>query len=239
MAKPRADRGGRDRGIVVVKISGGLVAGSRIRSILGIVGRARRPVVVVAGGGALSEGVGRLKDSLGLSQAAACRMTMLAMHQTAMAIADLQPRLTPVETIASIRQALAAGRVPVWLPLRMSDRDHAFPTGSPVGSDGLAARLAERLGAILVLLVKPHRIQRAAKLVDLAAEGLVDDAFVGIVARAGLRHRVLGPGEAATLAEVVGALPARGQVAHTGRPGTGRGRRLRRQSLRGIAHGKA
>lgn len=239
MAKPRADRAGRDRGIVVVKISGSLVESARGRAILGIVGRARRPVVVMPGGdGALAEAVDRLHNVLDLSDTAAYRMAILAMHQTAMAMADLQPRLILVETISAMHQALAAGRVPVWLPLRLSDRDHSIPADGTMGADGLAARLGERLGAILVLLVKPRRVRRRVTAASLAADGTVDAAFAEIVERARLPYRLIGASETSTLAEIVAALSPRANGAHLCRAGSGRGRRMRRQAVRGAVPSK-
>jgi dihydroneopterin aldolase len=240
MSSPRADRGGRDRGIIVVTIDGSIIEGARIKAIAGIIGRARRPVVVVVGGGALEKAIRGLEEDLALSDVAARRMAILAMHQTAMALADLQPRLIPVETIAAMRQALAAGRIPVWLPLRLSDRDDALPSEGSIGADGLAARLAERLAAIMVLLVKPHRPRRAGTADDLAGEGIVDDAFARIISRTGLRYRLVGSGEAATLAEVVGAHGLRAPIAHQSRSPAGRGRRARRlPPHRGATYGKA
>lgn len=238
MARSRAERGGRERGIVVVKISGAIIESARIKSILGILARARRPLVIVPGGGALASAIDKLGTDLALSQAAAGRMAILAMHQTGMAIADLQPRLIPVETIAEMHKAISAGRIPVWLPLRLADRDHGMPPDQAIGSDGLAARLAERLGAILVLLVKAQRVRRRAPVEELAAQGVTDEAFASIVTRSALRYRLTGPGDTGDLAEIVGALAPRSTCVHLCRAGASRIRRGRRQAPRGAALGK-
>lgn len=243
MAKPRADRrtagASRERGIIVLTIAGSLVASGRAKSILGILGRARRPIVVVPDGGAgLREAIGQLQSDLGISDAAAHRMAMLAMHQTAMAMADIQPRLLCAETMSTMRRAHAAGRIPVWLPLRMCDRDRHVPADGSMTPDALAARLAERLGAPLVLLVKPRRVRRGATASDLAAQGIIDTAFAQIVGRVGLPFRVLGLAEAATLAEIVGTMSYRGQHPATCRVPKSRQRRSRRPGVRGLAHGK-
>jgi len=228
MATARADRSGRGRGIIIVRICASALEHGRVKSILGVIGRSRRPLVIVPDGGACADAVGRMQAALGLSDAAARRMAMLALQQSAVALADMQPRLVPVETLAAVRQAMEAGRIPVWLPLRLSERDLSFPAAGAVASDALAAWLGEKVAAALVLLLVPQRVPRGVHPATLAANGTVNAAFSAIVERAGLAFRLLGQSEMPILAEIVGASAYRASCPHAARGATSRTRRGRR-----------
>jgi aspartokinase-like uncharacterized kinase len=189
----------------VVKLGGSLTEGGGVASILEIVGAARVPCVIVPGGGAFADAVRAAQIEHGFPQAVAHRMALLAMHQTGMMLAAMHNKLVPAETIAGIRRALADGHIPVWLPLKMIEGDSEITADWQTTSDGLAARLAERLGGAPVVLVKSCRIVRSASAARLARDGIVDPTFAAIVARAKLSWRVLGAGEEAELAELLGA----------------------------------
>ena len=124
----------------------------RLASIVPIVAATRAPVVVVPGGGTFADAVRVAQAELGFDDAVAHHMAILAMHQTAHMLAGLEARLAPVETLPAIRRALAEGRIPVWLPWKLSEHDTTIPADWSVTSDGLAARLAERLGRASVVL---------------------------------------------------------------------------------------
>jgi aspartokinase-like uncharacterized kinase len=105
----------------------------------------------------------------------------------------------------AIRRTLAAGRVPAWLPWKLCARDTTIPADWSVTSDGLAGRLAERLGGAPVVLVKSCAVAPGVELHRLARAGTVDPTFVTIVERARLSWRVLGAGDEAELAAVLEA----------------------------------
>lgn len=191
----------------------------RLQSILEIVGEARIPLVIVPGGGAFADAVRRAQADFGFSDAAAHRMALLAMHQTGLMLAALHPRLEPVETLVSLRRALKVGRIPVWLPLKMTQRDTRIPADWTTTSDALAARLAERLGRAPVVLVKSCRIGKGATVATLARERVVDATFAAIVERAGLPWRVIGAGDDGELAALV---QAAGSTVHSRRRDAGR-----------------
>jgi aspartokinase-like uncharacterized kinase len=197
---------------LVVKLGGSLLRQARLGSLLALVGAATRPVVVVPGGGPFADAVRETQAALGLDDATAHRMALLAMHQAAFALIALQPRLVPAETLPEMRRALATGMAPAWLPSRLCARDHRIPQDWSITSDGLAARLAERLGAPEVLLVKSCPVSRDAGLAELTGAGVVDPCFAGIVERAALSWRVLGIGDddaiAAALGVCSGSTPA-------------------------------
>ena len=116
----------------------------------------------------------------------------------------LQPRFAPADSLEGIGRVLATGQIPVWLPLQMSQVDDAIPKDWTITSDGLAARLTERLSSARIVLLKACEVDPTATVSQLADEGIVDPVFPKIVARAGLDWRVLGPEDEAELRGLLG-----------------------------------
>ena len=192
----------------VIKLGGSLAESRRLAATLDIIAAARVPVVIVPGGGGFADAVRCAQSDHGFSDAAAHHMALLAMHQTGLMLAALNARLRPVETLAAMRSSLAARAIPVWLPAKLALRDRRIPADWSVTSDGLAARLAERLGRVPVVLVKSCRIPRGSTTATLVREGIVDPTFKAIVERADLAWHVLGAGDDGALAGLVKARPA-------------------------------
>lgn len=199
---------------IVVKIGGSLfdqrVGGDAVagRAVLATIARARAPVVVVPGGGAFADTVRSGQSRMGLSDAAAHRMAILAMHQMALAFVDLQERPGRFVTASShseIAGALSKGQVAVWLPLPMVEQDPDIPEDWSITSDGLAAWLAARLGARHLALVKSIGAVGTATAAELAAAGVVDRAFPRIVAGTGFSWSIAGPGDLDRLAALLDA----------------------------------
>ncbi|MCB1521118.1 MAG: uridylate kinase [Hyphomicrobiaceae bacterium] len=216
---------------VVVKIGGSLISGKRLQGIVATIARARRPVVVVPGGGGFADEVRHVQAHHDVSDRAAHTMAILAMHQMGVMLQDMQVRFVAVETLAEIRQALAANRIPVWLPLRLSVADTKIPADWSVTSDGLAARLAERLRLQAVYLVKSRCVIDGPSAAELAADGIVDRTFADVVERARLSFRIFGPGEEADLARACLASPVAPHPSALRRTG-GRAERARRGARR-------
>ena len=195
---------------LVVKVGGALLAGERLAGVVSTLARARRPLVIVPGGGSFADQVRQSQARHEISDRAAHQMALLAMHQMGLLLQDMQPRLTAVDTLAAIRQAQAANLVPVWLPMRLAASDETIPADWSVTSDALAARLAERLRYEAVLLIKSRPVPRGPSAEELAAQGIVDPVFGDVVERAGLAFRIIGPGDERALAEIcLSAQPAR------------------------------
>lgn len=189
---------------IVVKLGGSLGESGRIGSVLRTVGRARVACVIVPGGGVFADAVRAAQAEHKFSEGVAHRMALLAMHQTGMMLCGMHARLQPVETLAGIRRAIANSRIPVWLPLRLVEGDTSVPRDWRTTSDALAARLAERLGGAPVVLVKSCRVPRSASAARLAKSGIVDATFAAVIERARLSWRVIGSGDEAELADLLG-----------------------------------
>lgn len=190
---------------LIVKIGGSIVENDRIGGALDIVARASRRLVIVPGGGVFADTVRSAQADYQFSDEAAHRMSILAMHQTAELLMDMQPRLMGADSVATMRALWRKGKLPVWLPHKMCDGDNEIPANWSITSDGLAARLAERLRCSHVVLVKSRNVAEGASAFDLAREGIVDPIFAAIATRAALDWVVIGPGEEVKLAQMLGA----------------------------------
>jgi aspartokinase-like uncharacterized kinase len=194
--------------ILVVKIGGSLAETGRLKSALDAIASAKRPVVVVPGGGEFAQKVRDLQNALRFDDKSAHRLAMLGMHQMAEMYFTLDPRFAAADSLGGIQRQLAVGLTPVWMPLQMCQTDPEIPTDWSITSDGLAARLAERMGGAAVVLLKSVDVAPNGAAADLAREGVVDTVFPDIVARAKLDWRIFGPSDDAALAALLAAAPA-------------------------------
>lgn len=192
----------------VVKIGGSLVERGAVEGAVRIVADANEPVVVVPGGGAFADTVRAEQARLRFDDETAHRMALLAMAQTAYLLASLDPRLCVADTREDIADALERGDVPVWAPFAMAVCDPALPRDWTTTSDALAAWLAVRLGSPHVVLVKSVTTEPGCTAPDLAAAGIVDPVFARIVTQRGLPFVIIGPGEEARLAALLGGTVA-------------------------------
>ncbi len=171
---------------LIVKIGGSLAKSGALVRILEIVSRSQIDIVIVPGGGVFADAVRADQGRLSYSDKAAHTMAMLAMHQSAIAMSDLAPRLQPIENLAEIEIALKSDRIPVWMPLKVAGQDHDIPQDWTITSDGLAARLAQYLNVGHVVLVKPAAPSAVVSAADLASAGVVDQWFAENAERLGL-----------------------------------------------------
>jgi dihydroneopterin aldolase len=136
-------------------------------------------------------------------------MAILAMNQMAQLFMDMQPRLVGAEQLAAFDRAWATSNIPIWLPTRLAEKDRRIPANWSITSDGLAARLAERVGAATVILVKSGPVSRSAPLEELVERDIVDAEFARIVVRSGLDWLIIGPDKDRELARILGTSQAR------------------------------
>lgn len=185
--------------ILVIKTGGSLAETGRLKDALTMIAGAKRPVVVVPGGGQFAQKIRDLQNALRFDDKSAHRLAMLGMHQMAELYFTMDARLAAADSLDGIARQIAAGLIPVWMPLQMCQSDPEIPTDWSITSDGLAARLAERMGGAPLVLLKSIDVAADATAEELASDGVVDAAFPGIVARSSLDWRIFGPASEAAL----------------------------------------
>jgi aspartokinase-like uncharacterized kinase len=185
----------------VVKIGGSLAYAAELPAwlaALALHGGGR--VVIVPGGGPFADLVRRAQAHQGYADATAHAMALLAVAQYGLMMAGIEGRLVAAAGLSQIREVLATGRVPVWIP---------GPDGAPgvrasweVSSDSLALWVAGQVGATDLALIKSRApspgVHRAP---DLSAQGSLDAVFPGALACTAVEtwwlgrtdHRAIGP----------------------------------------------
>jgi dihydroneopterin aldolase len=165
-------------GPTVIKLGGSFAFSSELRDwIKAIVGHAGR-IVIVPGGGPFADTVRKAQAQMCFDDRTAHRMAVLAMEQYGHAIASMSKRLQLADLLEAIRQGLAGGKVPVWLPAQMVLADADIPQSWDVTSDSLAAWLAGRIGAERLILVKHLETTGSTVLAsNLVASNMIDGAF--------------------------------------------------------------
>jgi 5-(aminomethyl)-3-furanmethanol phosphate kinase len=190
--------------ITVVKLGGSYAGSAELKGWLDALAECAGHTVLVPGGGPFADTVRDAQRSMGFDDRVAHHMALIAMEQYGCALASLGRRLAPAASVAAIRRALGARKVPVWSPTRMVLAAADVPCSWDVTADSLAAWLAGRLRAQHVLLVKqvrPSGTSVAAR--DLLARGLVDPEFPAFLAVSGAAASVAGPADHAQAAAAI------------------------------------
>ncbi len=190
--------------LLVLKLGGSLLATGRMGPLIELVRKAKRPVVIVPGGGAFADQVRQSQKAHGFDDATAHRLALFAMHQMANVIASRAPHVMTAATPQDMAAAGAHGAVPVWVPSAMVAADPEIPKSWDMTSDSLAAWLAARLGTPHVALVKSCAVDPDEPLAGLTAAGIVDPLFGGYAERHGLNWSVIGADDEARLARLLG-----------------------------------
>ena len=187
---------------VIVKLGGSVVRAPELSSWLDAIVAARRPIVVVAGGGALADEVRACQAELGFGDPAAHRMALLAMDQLAWAIAGLRSGFVVGATEAELGAALGRGLVGVWAPYQLIAERTDIEESWRITSDSLALWLARRLGARRCYLIKSiaRKPQKQVSAAQLARDGVVDAAFPAMLKEGGVSAVLLGRLDAAAFA---------------------------------------
>ncbi|HZM71416.1 MAG TPA: hypothetical protein VFB95_13740 [Candidatus Cryosericum sp.] len=200
---------------LVLKVGGSL--GRRPRRLAPLMRRvadlARRVrLVVLPGGGVFADLVRAEMDRLGLEEARAHRMALLAMDQYGLALARFCPGARPVTTLEAARRLAAAGRAPILLASALLGRERRLEKSFRLTSDSIAAYVAKRTRvprlALLKSTTRPDgRLRTPEEARRLARRGVVDPLFPGLLPR-GLEVWVLN-GRRAEAIERLAAAPAR------------------------------
>lgn len=141
---------------LVCKIGGSLsqpeVLGPLLKTLEAL--RTEYRVVVVPGGGAFADAVRAEAAIFQLGDTASHWMAILAMDQYGYLLADLGETTRMVRTPAEVEEAVQDGVLPILLPSAMLLGTDPLPHSWNVTSDSIAAYIAVRLGARLLVLLK-------------------------------------------------------------------------------------
>ena len=181
----------------VLKLGGSLNTQPVLRDWLRLAAAEAGRIVVVPGGGAFTGQVRAAQAQWRFDELAAHRMAILGMAQTALMLAALEPALALAADAAALSAGLAQGRSAVWLPLDvMSDWPGVAP-GWDITADSLALWLAQRLGAVGVLVVKSCALERGRAFEALRDAGVLDAQFPARARSLGVPVELLGHEELA------------------------------------------
>ncbi len=188
----------------VVKVGGSLERCASLPLWLEVLAAAGGRAVVVPGGGGFAEAVRACERHWGLAGHVSHRMAIGAMGQFARMLCGFDQRLVMAGDDAAIRSALAKRRTPVWAPVpeALGTRPEIEPSWR-VTSDSLAAWLAARLSASLILIKAVSRPAEETRIASLSRVGFVDDAFVAYAGALDCEIFSLGPGEHPKLARAL------------------------------------
>jgi aspartokinase-like uncharacterized kinase len=168
--------------LCVLKLGGSLARAAELPHWLSTCAGLGGRLVVVPGGGPYADAVRGVQALWEFPDARAHAMALSAMELYAQQLCAMESRLVTAASRETIRQVLSDGGVPVWLPRAMVLADAGIPQNWSATSDSLAAWLAVRLAARLLILVK--RIEAGSgDFAALAAAGVVDTAFPSFAAR--------------------------------------------------------
>ena len=145
-------------------------------------------LVVLPGGGVFADLVRTEKARLGLDEARAHRMALLAMDQYGLALARFCPGARPVTTLEAARRLAASGKAPILLASTLLGRERRLEKSFRLTSDSIAAYLAKRTGvprlALLKSTTRPDgRLRTPEEARRLARRGVVDPLFPEILPR--------------------------------------------------------
>lgn len=173
----------------IAKVGGSLLdwpeLPERLARYLGAAGGAS--TVLIAGGGPWVEELRGLDRVHRLGEERAHGLAVGLLNLTAELLAMVLPRAVRVEGPEACRDVLRRGGAPVLAPgafLEADDRsDQPLPHSWRVTSDSIAARVAVRLGADHLVLIKSTDLPAGFDRAEAARRGLVDPFFPIAAAR--------------------------------------------------------
>ncbi|HWE39206.1 MAG TPA: uridylate kinase [Isosphaeraceae bacterium] len=169
----------------IVKVGGSLLDWPELPGRLSEALRPREhePSILIVGGGRVADVVRGLDRAHALGDERAHALALRALDLSARLLAAIVPGLEVVETTAEAL-AMVRGSLPVLATRRFLDEDDRggdpLPRSWDVTTDSIAARVAARLGAAELLLVKSAPLPPGADRREAARLGLVDPAFPAV-----------------------------------------------------------
>lgn len=178
----------------IVKLGGSLADTMDLQSWLGVLacfGGGR--VIIVPGGGPFADQVRRTQELWNFDDRMAHRMALLAMEQYGLMMAGIRADLTPASSVEAIENVLGQAGVAVWMPSAMVADNRGIPENWDLTADSLAAWLANRLKATMLLVVKSVDTEETEiSAVKLSGRGWVDPMFPIMTAHASYETRLMG-----------------------------------------------
>ncbi len=184
---------------LVCKIGGSLGQPEILRALLKMLEalRAEYHIVVVPGGGAFADAVRTEAATFQLDETASHWMAILAMDQYGYLLADIGQATRTVRTSKEIEEAIQDEVLPIFLPSTLLLAEDPLRHSWDVTADTIAAYIAVRLEADLLVLLKdvdgvlsadPRERSGAQLIPRLSASGLagyacVDAAFASEVSQ--------------------------------------------------------
>ena len=159
----------------VFKLGGSYARSSLLPRWLEVIA-AHPPALIVPGGGIFADCIRSAQAEIGFSHAAAHELALMAMNQFARVLVDIFPSLKFAESFLAIERAFRASETCVLLAWPMLKAEAELPPSWEITSDSIAAWLARKLHAPLVL-IKHTDSPPAPTAAGLAEAGIVDRAF--------------------------------------------------------------
>jgi len=175
----------------VVKVGGSLLDWPGLPARLADYLESRRGdrLVLIVGCGKFADTLRDLDARHALGEEASHGLALRLLGLTAHVLAAIVPGLIVVDDIEAIDHAWSIGRVPILAPRRFLDDDDRSPDPLPhawsTTTDAIAARLASRLGASELALLKSVDRPEGIGWSEAARLGIVDPEFERVAA--GLR----------------------------------------------------
>jgi aspartokinase-like uncharacterized kinase len=169
---------------VVVKVGGSLLdwpeLAARLQAYLG--SRRGDHVVLIAGGGRFADALRDLDARQSLGEHRSHALALRVLDLTAHVLASLLPGSEVVDDIAAFPTIWSPGRLPILAPRRFLEADDVstdpLPHAWTTTTDAIAARLAVRLQARELVLLKSAPLPKGGDRREAARLGLVDPEFV-------------------------------------------------------------
>jgi aspartokinase-like uncharacterized kinase len=203
----------------VAKLGGSLADSEELSHWLEVIATAGAgKVVLVPGGGPWADEVREAQKYERFDDRVAHRKALRAMEQYGRVLAAMRPGFVVASSIVEIRDVLKDGQVPVWMPYEMVVADPSIPESWDVTSDSLAAWLADKLNASVLVLVKSFAVNEPQPAIeDMVRRGWVDRCFTQFTLGARFKIRVRGQGDQDTVRQmltsgIVAAINAEGEA---------------------------
>lgn len=172
---------------VVVKVGGSLLGWpglpDRLSEYLDARRRGGDRVILVVGGGPIADAIRDLDRIHALGESRSHALALRALDLTAHALAALVPGTRVTDELDALAAIPSTDPVPILAPRRFLDDDDRSPFPLPQAwtttTDAIAARLAVRLGAIELALLKSAPLPFLTDRREAARLGLVDPQFPG------------------------------------------------------------